>query len=169
MSSSYFVTYGGDRLTYGGTPGPVAWEYVPPPVRRYEYTLYHNAGRSGVSAGTLNSSISGFDEIMVGVGWPGNYNQFGIQWMTFNAQPNPPTTMAVNTLIAGTNNTYYMYNAILSINTGTNTFSVGANGSANRWMVKTTGTNTGTWTLQDTANAANKITCITDIVGVKYR
>lgn len=27
MPESYFVTYGGDRVTFGGTPGAVAWEY----------------------------------------------------------------------------------------------------------------------------------------------
>lgn len=26
MGPSYFVTYGGDRLTFGGTPGSIAWE-----------------------------------------------------------------------------------------------------------------------------------------------
>lgn len=32
MSSSYFVTYGGNRLTFGGTPGPVAWAEPDPMV-----------------------------------------------------------------------------------------------------------------------------------------
>lgn len=32
MSSSYFVTYGGNRVTFGGTPGPVAWEFEHPMV-----------------------------------------------------------------------------------------------------------------------------------------
>ena len=27
MGSSYFITYGGNRLTFPGTPGPVAWEF----------------------------------------------------------------------------------------------------------------------------------------------
>lgn len=29
MGPSYFVTYGGDRLTFGGTPGSIAWEQKP--------------------------------------------------------------------------------------------------------------------------------------------
>lgn len=29
MGSSYYITYGGNRVTFPGTPGPVAWEYVP--------------------------------------------------------------------------------------------------------------------------------------------
>lgn len=32
MGSSYFVTYGGNRVTFGGTPGPVAWEFEHPMV-----------------------------------------------------------------------------------------------------------------------------------------
>ena len=27
MGSSYFITYGGNRVTFPGTPGPVAWEF----------------------------------------------------------------------------------------------------------------------------------------------
>lgn len=32
MGSSYFITYGGNRVTFPGTPGPVAWEYLDPMV-----------------------------------------------------------------------------------------------------------------------------------------
>jgi len=32
MGSSYFITYGGNRLTFPGTPGPVAWENPDPMV-----------------------------------------------------------------------------------------------------------------------------------------
>lgn len=32
MSSSYFVTYGGNRVTFGGVQGPVAWEFEHPMV-----------------------------------------------------------------------------------------------------------------------------------------
>lgn len=32
MGSSYFITYGGNRLTFPGTPGPVAWEFEHPMV-----------------------------------------------------------------------------------------------------------------------------------------
>lgn len=169
MSSSYCVTYGGDRITFGGTPGPVAWEYVPPPVRRYEYTLYHNSGRVGVSAGTLNSSISGFDELMVGVGWPNSYNQFGIQWKTFD-MPSAHNDFNLQTIFAGSaaNSWYFMLEAFMTINTASNTFAVSAN-TANRWMVQTQSNTTATWVTANTANGVNRLKCVTDIVGVKYR
>lgn len=32
MGSSYFITYGGNRVTFPGTPGPVAWEFEHPMV-----------------------------------------------------------------------------------------------------------------------------------------
>lgn len=167
MSSSYYITYGGNRVTFGGVQGPVAWEYVPPPVRRYEYTLYHNSGRVGVSAGTLNSSISGFDEIMVGVGWPGSYNQFGIQWKTFSVSNT--TAFSLQTVIAGSGTgNYYMHYSFMTVNTATNTFAVSAN-SADRWAVLTPSTSTATWSLNSTGAATARLNCVTDIIGVKYR
>lgn len=32
MGSSYYITYGGNRVTFPGTPGPVAWEFEHPMV-----------------------------------------------------------------------------------------------------------------------------------------
>lgn len=167
MGSSYFITYGGNRVTFPGTTGSVAWEYVPPPVRRYEYTLYHNTGRGGVSAGTLNSSITGFDEIMVGIGWPTTYNQFGIQWKTFSVSST--TAFSLQTIFAGSGNgAYYMNYSFMTVNTGNNTFTVSAN-TADRWALTTPGTTTATWALNSTANSPNRVKCVTDIIGVKYR
>lgn len=37
MGSSYFITYGGNRVTFPGVPGPVAWEHVP--LSGYHETL----------------------------------------------------------------------------------------------------------------------------------
>lgn len=166
MSSSYYITYGGNRLTFPGVSGSVAWEYAPP-VRRYEYTLYSNPAHSGVSAGTLNSSITGFDQIMVGVGWMNNYALFGTQWKTFSVSDT--TAFSLQTFIAGSGNgSYYMHYAFMTVNTANNTFTVSAN-TADRWAVQTPSTSNATWALNSVAAATGRLQCVTDIIGVKYR
>lgn len=166
MSSSYYVTYGGNRVTFPGSIGSVAWEYAPP-VRRYEYTLYRSPDHVGVSAGTLNSSITGFDQIMVGVGWNNAYSQFGTQWKTFSISDT--TAFSLQTFIAGSGNgSYYMHYSFMTINTATNTFAMSAN-TADRWAVQTPSTSTATWALNSVGAATARLNCVTDIIGVKYR
>ncbi len=62
MGSSYFITYGGNRVTFPGTPGPVAWKapsYIykelwnATTVNKNDYTI------------TLTDSIANYDELIV--------------------------------------------------------------------------------------------------------
>lgn len=64
MSSSYYVTYGTDRLTFGGPTGSIAWDHIPP-SGYYEQRLW--AGDAVAKNASLNLSAhpSAFDAIRV--------------------------------------------------------------------------------------------------------
>ena len=86
MGSSYFITYGGNRLTFPGTPGPVAWEYKP----SYTETLLWSGN---VESGTLSLSghPSAYDVIRIvpGGGNQANnsllYNPVEVSWRTLSS------------------------------------------------------------------------------------
>lgn len=164
MSSSYFVTYGGDRLTYGGTPGPVAWEYVPPPVRRYEYTLWKSPDGQGRNSGTMASAFSSFDEIVVGYGWPNNvYDLHGVEYRTYS-----PSSQYMMARTMSNNGSYFMFGTLLSSNATSwmcPTAGYFATASAYRWLQTPTAT-TAAWT---TSNNTGRYNAVCEIIGVKYR
>lgn len=64
MSSSYFVTYGTDRLTFGGPTGSVAWEYAPP-TGYYETLLWSGDAYAQNASLNLSAHPSAFDSIRV--------------------------------------------------------------------------------------------------------
>lgn len=64
MGSSYFITYGNDRLTFGGTPGAVAWEYNPP-TGYYEQLLWSGDLAAQNATAGLSAHPSAFDSIRV--------------------------------------------------------------------------------------------------------
>lgn len=163
MSSSYFITFGGNRVTYPGVTGPVAWEYVPPPVRRYEYTLWKSPDGQGRNSGTMASAFSSFDEIVIGYGWPNNvYDMHGVEYQTYqpSAQYFMKRTMA-------TNAAYYMFGTLISSNNTSwicPTDGQFAISYANRWIQAAT--DTGAWISRNNTGRYNSV-C--EIIGVKYR
>jgi hypothetical protein len=164
MSSSYFVTYGGNRVTFGGTPGPVAWEYVPPPVRRYEYTLWKSPDGEGRNSGTMVSAFSSFDEVVVGYGWSnGSYATHGIEYKTYK----PGSTYFLERTMSN-DSTYYMFGTLLSSNS--TSWKCPTDGdfnsaSAYRW-IQTNTANTGAWQI---SNNRGRYSAVCEIIGVKYR
>lgn len=86
MGSSYFVTYGGNRVTFGGTPGPVAWEYVP----SYSETLLWS-GKWNNGSIQLSGYPSAYEVIRVVPGGEsqGNnsqiYNPLEVSWRTLSS------------------------------------------------------------------------------------
>ena len=62
MGSSYFITYGNDRVTFGGPTGAVAWE-----APRFEYKLLWSTSNPfrNLYSITLNDSIDNYDEYIV--------------------------------------------------------------------------------------------------------
>lgn len=67
MSSSYYLTYGGDRLTLPGATGSVAWEYVPP-TGYYEQLLWSGDIYAQNATAGLSAHPSAFDTIRTVVG-----------------------------------------------------------------------------------------------------
>ena len=61
MASSYYVTYGTDRLTFGGS-GSVAWEA---PTYTYRTLWETNTPFRNLYSITLNDSIDNYDELIV--------------------------------------------------------------------------------------------------------
>lgn len=81
MGSSYYVTYGGNRLTFGGTPGPVAWEYAP----SYSETLLWSGNWYSGSI-QLSDFPSAYDAVRVVPGGDNDgansqlYNPLEVSW-----------------------------------------------------------------------------------------
>ena len=65
MSSGYYVTYGTDRITFGGPTGSVAWEYAPPPTGYYETMLWSGDAYAQNASLNLSAHPSAFDSIRV--------------------------------------------------------------------------------------------------------
>lgn len=64
MGSSYYITYGGNRLTFPGATGSVAWEYIEPGFN--EVLLWRQpAGAAYGSTFTLASAGSAFPLLKV--------------------------------------------------------------------------------------------------------
>lgn len=164
MGSSYYITYGGNRLTFPGTTGSVAWEYVPPPVRRYEYTLWKSPDGEGRNSGNMTSAFSSFDEIVIGYGWSmQSYATHGIEYKTYR-----PFTTGFLERTMSNNGTYYMFGTQISSNATSwkcPTDGQFASSFAYRWIQTPTST-TAKWT---TANNTGRYNCVCEIIGVKYR
>lgn len=62
---SYYVTYGGDRLTFQGVSGPVVWEHDTRPKTDQYVELWRNPGKSMVSSMPLSQPISAFDALAI--------------------------------------------------------------------------------------------------------
>ena len=86
MGSSYYITFGGDRVTYPGVSGSVAWEYVP----SYTETLLWK-GDAYKDTMTLSGYPSAYDVIRIvpGGGNQGNnsmlYNPLEVSWRTLSS------------------------------------------------------------------------------------
>lgn len=64
MPDSYYITYGGNRLTYPGVTGAVAWE-DPRPLTDTYVELWRNPGTSMISSMPLSQPISAFDALAI--------------------------------------------------------------------------------------------------------
>ncbi len=72
MASSYFVTFGDNRLTFPGATGSVAWEYrIPLPKTDQYVELWRNPGTSMVSSMPLSQPVSAFDALAISLMIPG--------------------------------------------------------------------------------------------------
>lgn len=162
MGSSYYITYGGNRLTFPGATGSVAWEYVPPPVRRYEYTLWKSPDYSGHVSGTLPSALSAFDEVVVGLGWQDGFNLHGVEYKTYNFTG--ASQYIARTFSNGSN--YFWFGVLLSSNTTSWKVTSTYNSSQSVGMLLTPISTTAKWT---TNNNAGRYKSIYELVGVKYQ
>lgn len=68
MGSSYYITYGGNRLTFPGATGSVAWEATEPPKILVE-ELYKNPTSGAVASIPLSKPLSAFDYVQIHAGW----------------------------------------------------------------------------------------------------
>ena len=68
MASSYFVTFGNNRVTYPGATGSVAWEATDPPKILVE-ELYKNPTSGVVASIPLSKPLSAFDYVQIHAGW----------------------------------------------------------------------------------------------------
>lgn len=76
MGSSYYITYGGNRLTFPGATGSVAWEYKYPLPKTDQYVeLWRNPGTSMVSSMPLSQPVSAFDALAICMFIPGTTNE----------------------------------------------------------------------------------------------
>jgi len=159
MSSSYYVTYGTDRLTFGGS-GSVAWNYDPViPVTRYEYKLWTTPDGSGKRTGTLPSALSSFDSYIVAygihnAGWTRQYQEFA---------GSGEATVGVQCLMSD-DWAYYMGMSIFSSN-ATSWQIVNNTSNCGWWMDTRTGQNNG-WSA---GGYPNKLNGVYEIIGVKYQ
>lgn len=163
MASSYFVTFGDNRLTFPGATGSVAWEYKENiPVTRYEYKLWTTPDGSGKSSGTLPSALSAFDEFIVAYGL--HKPQYTRLYNTFDGTAN---NVGVFTVMSDGGTGRYGYYMSMS------TFS----SNATQWKIVN---NTGTcyWWSDTKANAngaltarsyPNRINSVYEVIGVKYQ
>ena len=162
MSSSYYVTYGGNRVTFGGTPGPVAWEYVPPPVRRYEYTLWKSPEYAGKASGTLPSALSAFDEVVVGLGWQDGFNIHGVEYKSYVITGN--TQYLVRNF--SNSNNYYWFGVLLSSNNTGWVLTSTYNSASSYGMMLTPTATTATFSQN---NNAGRYKSLYELIGVKYQ
>lgn len=180
MASSYFVTFGDNRLTFPGATGSVAWEYnpgyiwtdgvtvsgngtssspigvIPSAYHRLEHCLF--SGATAVSAGTLNDAYTKYDELKILLNWQDSHNSFGGYWNTI-------PTNDVNRDLAwyfGTTSTLYMNMPRIQF-TNSTSFTV-PNASAG--MISKSFTTTAAWGNAYSNGAKTRV--IKEIWGVKY-
>lgn len=158
---SYKLTFGDRVLTYPGHAGYVGYG-MPLPIQRYEYSLYHNADGIGASAGSLASAASGFDQLIVGVGWQDGRATHGIEYNYFNL---PKTDFALQHYFSNGSN-FYLFESRLDIDNANKTWQISAN-TANYWGLTTPQTTTAALTQWNCTTA--RLRCVTDIIGVKYQ
>ena len=163
MSSSYYVTYGTDRLAFGGS-GSVAWNYDPViPVTRYEYKLWTTPNGSGSANGTLPSALSAFDEFIVA--YSIKNPSYTRQYQTFNGTANDVCLNGLMTDPGSSPWGFYMAEVRFSSN-ATNWVVVNNTGACNWWMATRCGQNNG-WTAD--SYGASKLNGVYEIIGVKYQ
>lgn len=71
MGSSYYVTFGGNRLTFGGPTGSIAWEYnssAPLPKTDTVTQLWRNTGTAVVNLMPLSDNAYNYDALLVEFG-----------------------------------------------------------------------------------------------------
>ena len=68
MGSSYYITFGGNRVTYPGVSGSVAWEAPEPPKILVE-ELYKNPTSAAVASIPLTKPLSAIDYGQIHAGW----------------------------------------------------------------------------------------------------
>lgn len=168
MGSSYYITYGGNRLTFPGATGSVAWEYVPPPFRRYEYTIFGDSSGLPVSAGSVSMPFSAFDNIGIRAVWKDTRNQHGNGWYTWydNSMFSATSGTVAVPLMLGNTSYYYDFMTKLNYNNTAKTFTTVQENGTNRWTIVSPIASTAGWSTQN--NGARHI-IIGQIIGVKYQ
>jgi len=69
MSSSYYVTFGSNRLTFGGPTGSIAWAYtIPTPKTDTVTQLWRNTGTAVVNLMPLSDNAYNYDALLVEFG-----------------------------------------------------------------------------------------------------
>lgn len=163
MSSSYYVTYGTDRLTFGGS-GSVAWNYDPViPVTRYEYKLWTTPDGSGKEGGTLPSALSAFDEYIVGCSIANP--AYATHYFTFDGTANN-RAISVPMVDPGTDPWGYYLSEVRFSSNATNWKVVNNTGSC-WWWIQTRASLNGNWTAG--SYDWRKILCVHEVIGVKYQ
>ena len=168
MAESYKLTYNNKPLTFPGWNGHISFNVPVTPVRRYEYSLYPNPDGIGVSAGTLASATTAFDEIIIGVGWQDTRNLHGIEYnyfQSFNADGAVKNGFGLQHYFSNGNN-YFLFETRMDVDNTNLTFQCSAN-TANYWGVSTPQTTTAA--MANWNAIPGRLKCVTDIIGVKYQ
>ena len=129
MGSSYYITYGGNRLTFPGATGSVAWEYVPP-SGYHETLLWSGTIMASGSVANLSQHPSAFDYIRVQPGG-GNQGNNSLLYMPVNVKWKD---------LSGTNN-LWIHNPFFG--------STATSGVANGWWfgMQITGCSSTSWSV----------------------
>lgn len=146
MSSSYFVTYGTDRLTFGGS-GSVSWEYTALPPKILVEELYKNPTSGAVASIPLTKPLSAFDYVQIHAGWKNS----GLSQQLFTVPPQSPVNIILP-LVDGSFRFWCMANYTGNGTTLTRTY-------ISNWQM---------YSRSLTTDANNNSLCIYGISGVKY-
>ena len=158
---SYYVTYGGNRLTYGGVPGALISPEIAPP-QRYEACLFSSTDENGASAGTLNSAVSAFDSILLRTKFHNLYAGGNFYEIAYSGGD------VIFPVYTYTNSSFYIVHNKIQFDDSTLTWSQGPESAFSSMNYTTKGTSTDAISIW-TGNNPNSRNVIKEIWGVKYQ
>lgn len=167
MGSSYYITYGGNRLTFPGATGSVAWEYVPPPkFSRYEISIFGGPSAGGSASGTASMPFTAFDQIGVKATYSGELAAHGNgYWWWYDVSSISGRNMMSVPFMLCNNANFHKAQSLFSLNMTAGSFAFSGNSANPRWDIYTP--LTANTKLQSTTLQRARL--IGEIVGVKYR